>query len=157
MKRATRRKIRDDKAAVLAISEEESMEDEGHDTNPGHEEFSIDLDEQDSGTEDDSMSETITSTTAIPAAHRENEDTVVNAPIIEPSYPRDEELIYEGDVDHEEKTEEEEEENLLIYDVNSKELDLDESNNQRALSSKGKGVLKRSAHQGVVESSRFVI
>ena len=55
--------------------------------------------------------------------------------IIEPSFPRDEELIYEGDVDNEEgdeplsqvdmDVEEEEEKDELIVDFTAGELDLD--------------------------------
>ncbi len=57
------------------------------------------------------------------------------ASIIEPSFPRDEELIYEGDVDNDEgdeplsqvdmEVEEEEEKDELIVDFTAGELDLD--------------------------------
>ena len=51
--------------------------------------------------------------------------------IIEPTFPRDEELIYEGDVDNEDvedaemEVDEEEERDELIVDFTAGELDLD--------------------------------
>ena len=50
-----------------------------------------------------------------------------NAEGIDFSYPKEEELIYEGDVDHEEKVDDEDKD-VLIVDVNSKELDLGVAN-----------------------------
>ncbi|XP_003384025.2 PREDICTED: SAFB-like transcription modulator isoform X1 [Amphimedon queenslandica] len=48
---------------------------------------------------------------------------------IDPSYPKEEELIYEGDVDHEERVDDEDKD-VLIVDVNSKELDLGVANDK---------------------------
>ena len=89
--------------------------------------FSIDLDD-DAGEGDK---------TAVRKANKEK-DNQEQGPLrrlesiasnIEPSYLRDEELIYEGDVEHEST---EEEKDVLIVDVNSKELDLDSSQSKKS-------------------------
>lgn len=98
------------------------------------------------------------SSTVATLSQSDNPADVKNpADIIEPSYPREEELIYEGDVDHEEKADEEEKD-VLIVDINTKELDLGVSNEKLNKSpAPSARVRKQKQQSGITNAfSRFV-
>ena len=90
--------------------------------------FSMDLDEQESNTEaeDDAIQGDISEVTTSQDSIKRLESIASN---IEPSYAREEELIYEGDLENEsiegDKEMEDEDKDVLVLSVNAKDLDLD--------------------------------
>lgn len=122
--------------------------------------FSIDLDD----TEDDS-GERVIKALDEEDHHKESPTNRLDsiASNIESSYPREEELIYEGDMEHESTEEvkaEDEEKDVLIVDVNSKELDLDESQVKKAVpltASVRQATLNVKAKHDDANKSRFVL
>ena len=90
--------------------------------------FSMDLDEQESNTEaeDDTMQGDVSEVTTSQDSMKRLESIASN---IEPSYAREEELIYEGDLENEsvdgDKEIEDEDKDVLVLSVNAKDLDLD--------------------------------
>lgn len=71
---------------------------------------------------------------------------------IDPSYPKEEELIYEGDVDHEERVDDEDKD-VLIVDVNSKELDLGVANEKVKSSLPNEGKVENRKPQSADDES----